>query len=153
MDTTNETIHQVTEISVTYHSKVKASQRIKISRSSDAYELLLSSWDDTIELYESFKIVLLNKANKVLGISLIGNGGVSGCVVDPKRVFATALLSGCSSIILCHNHPSGTTQPSEADVKITNKIKQAGVFLEIGVLDHLIITAEGFYSFADEGTL
>ena len=153
MDTTNETIHQVTEISVAYHSKVKASQRVKISRSSDAYELLLSSWDDTIELYESFKIVMLNKANKVLGISLIGNGGVSGCVVDAKRIFATALLSGCSSIILCHNHPSGTTQPSEADVKITNKIKNAGIFLEIAVLDHLIITAEGFYSFADEGTL
>ncbi len=153
MDTTNETIHQVTEISVTYHSKVKASQRVKISRSSDAYDLLLSSWDDTIELYESFKILMLNKANKVLGISLIGNGGVSGCVVDAKRIFATALLSGCSSIILCHNHPSGTTQPSEADVKITNKIKQAGIFLEIAVLDHIIITAEGFYSFADEGVL
>lgn len=153
MDTTTEIIHQVTEISVTYHSKVKASQRIKISRSSDAYDLLLKTWDDTLELYESFKVVLLNKANKVLGISLIGNGGVSGCVVDPKRVFATALLSGCSSIILCHNHPSGQTQPSEADIRITEKIKQAGAFLEISVLDHIIITAEGFYSFADDAAL
>ncbi len=153
MDTTSEIIHQVTEISVTYQNKVKPSQRIKISRSSDAYDLLLKSWDDTLELYESFKIVMLNKANKVLGISVIGNGGVSGCVVDPKRVFATALLSGCSSIILCHNHPSGSTIASEADVRITEKIKQAGIFLEIAVLDHLIITAEGFYSFADDGVL
>lgn len=153
MDTTTSPIHQVTEISVTYQSKVKPSQRVKISRSSDAYDLLLASWDDTLELYESFKVVMLNKANKVLGISLIGNGGVSGCVVDPKRVFATALLSGCSSIILCHNHPSGQKQPSTADLKITEKIKNAGVFLEISVLDHIILTAEGFYSFADDGVL
>lgn len=153
MDTANISYLKVAEISVAYHSKVKPSERIKISRSSDAYDLLLASWDDTLELYETFKILMLNKANKVLGISLIGNGGVSGCVVDPKKIFATALLSGCSSIILCHNHPSGTTQPSEADTRITEKIKNAGIFLEISVLDHIIITAEGFYSFADNGDL
>ncbi len=153
MTSTVEIIHQVTEISVTYHSKVKPSERIKISRSNDAYELLRNTWGDTLEIYETFKIIMLHKANKVLGISLIGEGGVSGCVVDNKRVFATALLSGCSSIILCHNHPSGSTQPSEADIRITNKIKQAGIFLEIAVLDHLIITTESFYSFADEGAL
>ena len=153
MSSKTEIIHQVTEISVTYHNRVKSSERFKISRSSDAYELLLTNWDDTIELYESFKIIMLNKANKVLGISIISNGGVSGTVVDPKRVFQTALKANACGLILCHNHPSGTTTPSEADIKITNKIKQAGIFLEISVLDHLIVTPESFYSFADEGTL
>ena len=153
MSSKTEIIHQVTEISVSYHNRVKSSERFKISRSSDAYELLLTNWDDTIELYESFKIIMLNKANKVLGISNISNGGVSGTVVDPKRVFQTALKANACGLILCHNHPSGTTTPSEADIKITHKIKQAGIFLEISVLDHLIVTPESFYSFADEGTL
>ena len=153
MSSKTEIVHQVTEISVTYHNRVKSSERFKISRSSDAYELLLTNWDDTIELYESFKIIMLNKANKVLGISNISNGGVSGTVVDPKRVFQTALKANACGLILCHNHPSGTTTPSEADIKITHKIKQAGIFLEISVLDHLIVTPESFYSFADEGTL
>ena len=153
MSSKTEIIHQVTEISVSYHNRVKSSERFKISRSSDAYELLLTNWDDTIELYESFKIIMLNKANKVLGISNISNGGVSGTVVDPKRVFQTALKANACGLILCHNHPSGTTTPSDADIKITNKIKQAGIFLEISVLDHLIVTPESFYSFADEGTL
>ena len=88
-----------------------------------------------------------------MGISCIGNGGVSGTVVDPKRIFQTALKANACGLILCHNHPSGTTSPSEADIKITNKIKNAGIFLEISVLDHLIVTPESFYSFADEGTL
>lgn len=145
--------NKVAEVKMSYRNPVKASERVKITNSRDGYALFVENWDSTIELYETFKILLLNKANKVLGISTIGEGGVSGCVVDPKRVFQTALLASCSSIILCHNHPSGNIQPSEADIRITKKIRDAGILLDITVLDHLIITAESFYSFADEGSL
>ena len=153
MNSTNEILHQVTEISVMYHSKVKPSDRISIKRSDDAYKLLRENWNDTLEIFESFKILLLNRANKVLGISVISVGGVSGTVVDPKKVFATALLSGCSSIILCHNHPSGQLQPSDADRNITKKLCNGATLLEMSVVDHLIISSESFYSFADNGDL
>ena len=154
MDTTNLSITKVAEAKITYKNPVKASERVKITKSNDAYELLLANWDNgSLELWESFKILILNKANKVLGISQIGEGGVSGCVVDAKRVFTTALLANCSSIILSHNHPSGNTQPSEADRQITKKIHAAGLLLDIAVLDHLIITAESYYSFADNSEL
>ncbi|MCX6304391.1 MAG: JAB domain-containing protein [Bacteroidetes bacterium] len=153
-NTQGQILNQVTEISVNYNNKIKPSARPKICKSSDAYDLLLQTWDGgTIDIYESFKIIMLNRANKVLGISLISEGGVSGTVVDPKRIFATALLSGCSSIILSHNHPSGSTTPSDNDRKITKKLCDAGTMLEINVLDHLIITSESFFSFADEGEL
>ena len=153
MNSSTNLTNKIAEVKVSYFNPVKASERVKISNSRDCYELFVANWDDTIELYETFKIILLNKANKVLGISMIGEGGVSGCVVDPKRVFTIALLASCSSIILCHNHPSGNIQPSEADRRITKKIYDAGNLLDIAVLDHLIIATETFYSFADNGEL
>ena len=153
MDTANLSLTKVAEAKISYRNPVKASERVKITKSQDAYSLLLANWDSTIELYESFRILMLNKANKVLGISLVGEGGISNCVVDPKRVFTTALLASCSSIILCHNHPSGNIQPSEADRQITKKIVACGNLLDITVLDHLIITAESYYSFADNNEL
>jgi len=153
MNSQNILTSKVAEVKMSYRNPVKASERIKITNSKDCYELFVENWDDTLELYETFKILLLNKANKVLGISLISSGGVSGTVVDPKRIYTTALLASCSSIILCHNHPSGNIQPSEADRRITKKIHDCGILLDIAVLDHLIITAESFYSFADNGEL
>jgi DNA repair protein RadC len=146
-------VTKVAEAIISYQNPVKPSERVKITKSQDAYELLVANWDSSVELYESFKILMLNKANKVLGISLVGDGGVSNCVVDPKRVFTAALLASCSSIILCHNHPSGNFQPSEADRQITKKVHAAGLLLDIAVLDHLIITSESYYSFADNGEL
>jgi DNA repair protein RadC len=153
MNSANQFSSKVAEVQMSYRNPVKASERVKITKSNDAYQLLLESWDSTIELYESFKILMLNKANKVLGISTVGEGGVSSCIVDPKRVFTTALLTNCCSIILCHNHPSGNIQPSEADRLITKKIQSAGTFLDIAVLDSLIITPETYYSFADNGEM
>ena len=123
----------------------------KIGNSRDAFEIFQSVMGD--QPYESFWIILLNKANKVIRKCIISEGGVSGTVVDPKKIFKIALDQHASSIILGHNHPSGNIQPSEADQKITKKIRDAGFMLDVAVLDHLIIGDDKYYSFADEGTL
>ncbi len=123
----------------------------KISSSKNAYEIFRSVLTD--KPYEEFWIILLNRANKVLQKVQISEGGISGTVVDPKKIFKVALDHHASSIILGHNHPSGATYPSEADQKITKKLVNAGLLLEITVLDHLILANDQFYSFADEGTL
>lgn len=142
------------EIQLSYKTKVKASQRPKITKSSDAYDILIDSWDDSkIEFVEQFKVILLNRANQVLGIYEVSTGGVSGTVADPKLIFAAAIKSSSSGLIFSHSHPSGNLQPSQADIALTRKIKEGGEILEISVLDHIILTSEGYFSFADEGLL
>lgn len=152
--TTESRRYQVAEIQLVYKSNVKPSERPKISPSRDARDVLMGTWDNTkIELLEQFKVMLTNRANKVLGIFELSTGGVSGTVADPKLTFAAALKAAACGIILAHNHPSGNLQPSQADINLTRKIKEAGKLLEIQCLDHVILTSEGFYSFADEGLL
>ena len=154
MDTATFSTLKVAEIEINYKNRVNPSDRPKITRSQDCFELLKSIWNmDKIEYVEEFYVVLLNRANRVLGVSRISEGATAGCIVDPKRVFQAALKSNASGIILAHNHPSGQTVPSDSDVNITNKIKNAGSFLEISVLDHLIITPYEFFSFSDNGYL
>ncbi len=147
-------LYKVAEVELIYKSKVKASDRPKISSSKDAFNVLSKSWDENkIELVEQFKIMFLNKANKVLGIFDVSTGGISGTVADPRVIFAAALKANCCAIIISHNHPSGNLKPSRQDEELTQKIKSGGQLLEIQLLDHLIVTAEGYYSFADEGLL
>jgi DNA repair protein RadC len=153
MDTATSSNLNVAEIEITYHNPVKPSQMAKITKSQDCYDLFLANWGNTIELYEDFYVLLLNNANRVLGLVHIGSGGVTGCLVDPKKIYQAAIKANASSLILAHNHPSGNKQPSSADMRITKKIVEAGTLLDIKVLDHLIVTSEGYYSFADEGTL
>jgi len=141
------------EIGITYHNSVPTAQMQKITQSSAAYDLLRSIWNDQIELYESFYVLYMNRGNKVLGYRCISQGGISGTVVDPKAVFQAALLANASSLIMAHNHPSGNMQPSEADTKLTKKLSDAGKLLDIYVLDHLILSTESFYSYADQGLL
>ena len=141
------------EIGITYHNSVPSSEMQKITQSNGAYNLFCSIWNDQIELYESFYVLFMNRANKVLGYRCISQGGISGTVVDPKAIFQAALLSNASSLIMAHNHPSGNLQPSEADTKLTRKLRDAGILLDIDVLDHLVISTEGYYSFADQGQL
>lgn len=146
--------NQVTEIQISYKSGVRVSERPKITCSEDAYQILKQNWNpDTIELREEFKILLLNRANNVLGWVDISSGGVSGTVADPKLIFSVALKANACGIILAHNHPSGNLKPSEADISLTTKLKQCGILLEISVLDHLIITEDSYFSFADEGMI
>lgn len=145
---------KVSEVGLVYKSQVKASERPAVSDSKSTYELLKRNWDaDKIELMEQFKILLLNQANKVLAISELSTGGITGTVADPKMIFMTALRANACNIILAHNHPSGSLKPSRADIDLTKKIREGGQLLEIGVLDHLIITSEAYYSFADEGMM
>lgn len=144
--------YQVAEIQLTYKSSVKPSLRPKVSASKDAYRLLLENWDEAkLELNEQFKIVLLNRANKVLGIFEASSGGMSGTVADPKLIFGAAIKAAACGMILAHNHPSGNLQPSQADIDLTKKLKEGGKLLEIQILDHIILTSEGYFSFADEG--
>ncbi len=147
-------LYKVAEVELIYKSKVKASDRPKISSSKDAFNVLSKSWDENkIELVEQFKVMFLNKANKVLGIFDVSTGGISGTVADPRVIFAAALKANCCAIIISHNHPSGNLKPCRQDEELTQKIKSGGQLREIQLLDHLIVTAEGYYSFADEGLL
>lgn len=122
-----------------------------IRNSADAYQLLQPMVADLD--HEQFWIILLNRAHQVINLEQVSSGGVSGTVVDPKIIFRRALHGQASSIILCHNHPSGNLKPSPSDLEITKRLKLAGQQLEILVVDHLIVTHRGFYSFADEGLL
>lgn len=145
---------QVAEVKVSYRPKFKASERPKVSSLIEVYNLFINQWNrDKIELLEEFKIMLLNRNNRVLGIANISSGGVSGTFVDPKIVFSIALKGNASSIVLAHNHPSGNLKTSEADIRLTKNLIRAGLLLEIPVFDHLIITNYGYYSFADDGMM
>ncbi|WP_423148631.1 JAB domain-containing protein [Rubrolithibacter danxiaensis] len=145
---------QVAEVQLVYKSKIKASDRPKITGSKDAFLVVREHWNlGTLDLVEQFKVMLLNRANRVLGLIEISTGGMSGTIADPKIIFCSAIKAAASGIILIHNHPSGNLKPSEADRQLTRKLKSGGELLDISVLDHLIISSEGYYSFADEGLL
>lgn len=126
-------------------------ERPQIGCSRDAFELLAPIIQDLG--HEEFWILLLNRSNRVIAREQISRGGVAGTVVDAKMIFKKALEVLASSIILCHNHPSGNLKPSQADLAITKKLKKAGESLEISVLDHLIISELGYFSFADEALM
>jgi DNA repair protein RadC len=102
---------------------------------------------------EFFAVIFLNQANKVNHFEIISQGGITGTVADPRLILKKALEKNAVSLILCHNHPSGSLKPSKADEELTHKIKEAAKFFDIKVLDHLIVSEEGYYSFADEGLL
>lgn len=146
----------VAEVTLTYVTKVKPSERLVVSCSRDAHKIFFDSWDQsTIEHKETVKMLLLNRANKVLGITTLSEGGISGSLMDVRMIYQYALKGNASGIIIAHNHPSGNSNPSESDQKITNKIKEAGNLLDIQLLDHIIVTPERdvYRSFADEGHL
>jgi DNA repair protein RadC len=146
--------NQIAEVELVYKSKVKASERPTVLTSKDAYAIFLQTWDDNkIDLQEQFKVLFLNNANRVLCIYEVSTGGITGTVADPRLIFSAALKANACSIMLCHNHPSGSLKLSKADEELTEKIKQAGKFLDIKVLDHIILSSEGYFSFADEGIL
>ena len=148
-------LNTVTEINVSYHPKVKPSERPIIRKTEDAMvQLLLMFNRDLLAMQEEFIVMYLNQANRVLGIYRASRGGITGTVADVRIILSVGLKVVATSIILAHNHPSGNLQPSRADQDLTNKIKQAASFMEIKVMDHIIINpSEEYYSFADEGML
>jgi DNA repair protein RadC len=134
--------------------KTGEEKRFKVSSSKDAYNGLKELYDvGVLEYYESSIVIYLNRANNTLGWRMISQGGMSGTIMDTKIIYATALQCGASAIILSHNHPSGSLIPSQSDRNVTKQIVEAGKLFEIQVLDHLIITKDGYFSFADEGIL
>jgi DNA repair protein RadC len=146
--------NNIAEVRLIYSSKVSASDRPQVRSSVDALKLFRESWDkETIELYEECKLMLLNRANMVLGIAQISQGGISGTVTDVRIILQYALKANASAIVLCHNHPSGNLQPSDADMRITSRLKEAAMIHEINLLDHLIITVGNYYSMADMGCI
>lgn len=145
----------VAEVKISYSSKIPAKLRPIITSSEAAAEILRQTWQPgQLGYVEYFKVLLLNRANKVLGISTISQGGISGTVADPKVIFALALKTASSSLICCHNHPSSNTKPSQADINLTRKLVEGGKLLDIPVLDHIILTeGKEYFSFANEGLL
>ena len=127
--------------------------RKKITSSQDGYDFIRQFFGDDIEIYESFFILLLDRANNTLGYAKISQGGIVGTVVDVKLIAKYAVESLASGIVLAHNHPSGNLLSSREDISVTKKIVNALSFLDVIVLDHLILTTEGYHSFADNGEL
>lgn len=142
----------VSEVSIHYNPKVKPSQRPHITCSGDVVPHLRKVWED-LEYRESMYLVLMNRGNKILGISKISAGGVSSTVFDVRMMLQVALKANASGLILAHNHPSGNLHPSENDKLITRKAKEACKMLDFQLLDHVILTPESKYSFADEGLI
>lgn len=122
-----------------------------IKSSKDVYTALFAELSDLP--HEEFWVLLLDRANQIVKKVQVSSGGVAGTVADPKLLFKQALEHSASSIILIHNHPSGNTKPSQADISLTKKAKEGGKFLDIPVLDHIIFTNDSYFSFADEGIL
>lgn len=144
----------VSEVELTYKNNVPYNQRQKISNSQGAYEILTNLFpENTMNYRETFIVLYLNRANQVLGYSVISQGGTSSTTVDIKMVIQTALLANASCIMLAHNHPSGNLRPSSDDNRITNRIIEAARLFDITVLDHIIITNESYYSFTDNGNI
>jgi DNA repair protein RadC len=145
----------ISEVEMIYKSKQKPCDRQKINSSDDANRILHSVWSDKVDYVEEFAILILNRANHVIGWIKISQGGTAGTIVDAKLIFQAALLANASGIILAHNHPSGRVKPSDQDITQTKKLKKAGEVLDIKVLDHIIISSDetSYFSFIDNGLL
>ena len=141
---------ELTEILISY--KNKNQDAVKVSSSVDVYNFILNHWDDdTLDIQENVKMLLLNSSNTILGVYDVSRGGINSTVIDLRLVLSVALICLASSIILVHNHPSGNINPSEQDREFTKKIKSACKFLEIQLFEHIIITRYDYFSFADNG--
>jgi len=126
---------------------------VKISSSKDVADYIRQVYPVEINIREAMIVLYLNNSNRTLGWSIASIGGISGTVVDVRLILRDALLTQATGLIMAHNHPSGALNPSHADISITNKVKKAAELMDIKVLDHLILTEDSYYSFADEGKL
>lgn len=143
---------KVAEINVSYSTNNV--DKIKLKNCHEVFNFILSKWNlNVIEFQEESKIILLNRANFVLGVYDLSKGGITGTVVDVRIILSVALKCNATGIILIHNHPSGNLTPSEADMTITRKLKKACELIDQNLLDHLIISKENYYSFSSNGTL
>ena len=142
----------ISEVQISYSSIIKARDRMKITGSNESYCAFKLFWP-AYDHIEYMYMLMLNRQNQVLGYHQISKGGMTGTIIDIRVVFQVALKACATSIIVAHNHPSGNLEVSSADRKITQNLKEAGLILEIPLLDHLILSSEGYFSMADEGIL
>ena len=144
--------YKVGEVKLSY--KPKTRNDYKVTCSEDAYKYILSTYKKGNICYkEYFKVLFLNQAHQVLGYTLISEGGLTETTADVRLIFQAALLINSVAIILAHNHPSGNLKPSPEDIRLTKQVREASNFMRIKILDHIIISDTGYYSFTDEGML
>lgn len=150
-----EGMYKVCDVKLTYNTKVKSSERAVVRDSNSTYSLLMDHIYDseTIQYREYMKLILLNRAHKVLGIVHISEGGLDSTSADIRIIMQAAILGNASAMILSHNHPSGNRQPSNQDDVLTDKVNKAAKLFNIQLLDHIIVTDSGYYSYSDEGRL
>lgn len=145
---------QLAEVKLTYRTQKPVSSYPVITCPEEAVRLLREVWDDDhIQLKEEFMVLLLNNAKKCYGWSKTSSGGATATIVDPAAVLRVAILSNACSIILAHNHPSGNTKPSQADKNLTERIEKSGKLMGITVEDHIILTADSYASFREDGIM
>ena len=140
----------VCEIQAVY-KKTNSLNAAKIARSQDVNEWIRKVYPVDLQTREACLAVFLNRKNNTIGYQVVGIGGIASCIVDIRVIMQSALLCNATSFILCHNHPSGELKASNADLDITQKLKDAGQVMTIPLLDHLILTEEGYLSLLDEG--
>jgi DNA repair protein RadC len=149
-----ETIYSIVRESKTIYVTDQTAQRYKIDGSNKAFEIFKLLIGEDVELKEIFYIMLLNKANNVLSVQKIGEGSQAGCVIDNRIILKSACDLLASSVIICHNHPSGNLKPSEPDLILTKKIKESLNLVDIKLLDHIIVAPNNkYFSFLDEGVI
>jgi len=147
-------LQAIPEFTISLKSKVAPSKLMQVTSSADIEKAARAVFNaDSIDWVESMLIFALSRANKIQGFYKVSQGGINGTVCDPRVIMQFALLANASNIILCHNHPSGNVQPSQGDKEVTQKIKEAARYLDVRVLDHVILTSESYFSFADEGLI
>lgn len=147
-------MNTVAEVGISYRNRVPSKDRKQVLDSLSAYQILREIYpDDTIDYRETFKVLYLNHRNQVLGYYTISVGGITSTMADVRLILQGALLTNATGIILAHNHPSGSLRPSREDDALTRKITEAAEIMNISVNDHIILTSEGFYSYADEGRI
>jgi len=146
-------LSMVAEVKVTYSTTVKAADRLRITNSSSAVKILRPFFEQEMEYREVVYLLLMNRSNDVLGVVKVCEGGTSAAVVDAKIIYQAALKSNAHNIILAHNHPSGNLRSSHQDDVMTQKILDAGKVLDIELLDHLILTRDGYFSYSQENKI
>ncbi len=141
-------------VSVQYSSKMPYRERPQIRTSAEAHQMLWPYFREQHEVQEFFRLILLDRGNRAKGVYTVSQGGLHGTVADPKLIFSVALATLSSSIVIAHNHPSGQCRPSEEDILLTRKLVQGAKYLDIAILDHVILCGpDSYYSFADNGLL
>ena len=148
-----QSLFEIAEVSISYKAGIHTANRNKIGSSHCVYEIAKEVAKEHMEHHECMYIMMLNNSNKVLGVAKLSQGGITGTLVDIRIMFQNLIKANATAFIMVHNHPSGTLRPSEADKHITKKAKSAAEMMDIKLLDHLIITSESYFSFADEGIL